>query len=740
MKDLPTLLDEYLATRRALGAALVDAEHMLRSFLAFLRQHAAVRITTQLALQWATEPSQAQPAWHARRLGTVRAFARYASAEDPRHEVPPEVSVRASRERWAIEGSGGGGKKVFQNTGHAICVDGRLWSMQSAAQREVTGSGAGASGQGEPGQPFAAQVVDLKWRANYWRSQHARAKERIAAAQAQGKRTQQELAEARRQMRGLQQQVQALERENAGLRQEVEGLQRENRQLRQTPFRKRSEKGEGRGRDGGAGGQSEPEAGRSAGGKRRRGGQPGGVAHPRADHSGLEVLEEVHEPEAGSCRCPDCGLPYRRNGEERHERIEIEVQGHTRRIRRPRYRAACACARRQGKAVPEVIAPLPPTLFRGTSYGLSVWVGLLIQVYWQRRPVRAFEREWADCGVRLPAGTMLGHVGDFLTWFEPLETAVEAHQQQALFVHGDETSWVVHVWGETGGNPRGWLWVCVSADAVRFRVDRSRSAEAAAKLFGRLGLAGAMVLVCDRYSAYVRLAREHAGQFVLAICWVHVRRDYWQVGRSRPDLQEWTDGMVERIGTLYRLNAERLAAWDPQRPLEGQSPEFQAAHTRLQEELDALFAWAQRELDALTAASQKAPPPSAPDPRRKPLQSMLKHRAGLEVFLARPGVPLDNNVAERALRRPVIGRKLSFGSHSEDGAALQALLLSVFATLDMAGVNLWRWLEEFLGECAAIGRQAVVADPQAWLPWGMSAERLAALQAPRGRALDGPAP
>ena len=51
MKDLPTLLDEYLATRRALGAALADAEHMPRSFLAFLRQHAAVCISTQLALQ-----------------------------------------------------------------------------------------------------------------------------------------------------------------------------------------------------------------------------------------------------------------------------------------------------------------------------------------------------------------------------------------------------------------------------------------------------------------------------------------------------------------------------------------------------------------------------------------------------------------------------------------------------------------------------------------------------------------
>ena len=100
----------------------------------------------------------------------------------------------------------------------------------------------------------------------------------------------------------------------------------------------------------------------------------------------------------------------------------------------------------------------------------------------------------------------------------------------------------------------------------------------------------------------------------------------------------------------------------------------------------------------------------------------------------------DNNAAERALRRPVIGRKLSFGSHSEDGAALQGVLLSVFATLDRAGINLWRWLEQFLGECALIGRQAVVADPRAWLPWGMSGERLASLQVPRARARDGPAP
>ena len=264
--------------------------------------------------------------------------------------------------------------------------------MQSAAQREATGSGAGASEQKERGRRFRADLVDLKRQAHYWRSQHARAKERSAAWQAKWKATQQELAAALQKLRGLRQQVQALQQENEGLRQE-------NKQLLQSPFKKRSEKSKSQGQDGSEGGQegqSEPGAGRGETRKRRRGGQPGAVAHPRVEHSGLGVREELREPEAGRCQCPDCGRPYSRNGEEVSERIEVEVQGYVRRIRRPRYRAACECARQQGKAAAEVIAPLQPALFRGTSYGLSVWLTLLIQVYWQRRPVRAFEREWCS--------------------------------------------------------------------------------------------------------------------------------------------------------------------------------------------------------------------------------------------------------------------------------------------------------------------------------------------------------
>ena len=579
--------------------------------------------------------------------------------------------------------------------------------------------------------------------AKVWRYWHGKAQERAAWWQAQyegkcAEPTARKLAEAEREVGKQRRRIADLERRVELLEQEKAGVEQRNRDLLRKPFGTRSET---RGRCNGRGAESGPGGGSGGEGeaRRKRGGQPGSVAHGRLERSGLAVREEVWEPEAASCRCPECGREYARNGEEVSERIEIEVSGYVRRIRRPRRKAVCACAARRGAPAPQVIAPLEPTLFRGSPYGVSVWTVFLLQVYWQRHPARAFEREWSEFGVRLAVGTLLGHARALRTWFEPLERAIAERQAQAPLVHGDETSWVIHVRGEEGKNPRCWLWACLSADAVRLRIEPSRSALAAASVFGGIGRRGRAVLVCDRYPAYTKLARTQRGQFQLAWCWAHMRRDFWAVARARPDLQGWTDGVLEEIGSLYRLNQERLAAWDGQRPLADQSAAFQAAHKRLEEALSALFERARQELQALSATGGEEGQAQRrkPDPRQGPLQSLLKHRAGLEVFVGKPLVPLDNNPVERALRRPVVGRKLSYGSHSEGGAALQGLLLSVFGTLSMAGVDLQRWLRAYLRECAAIGPRAAPLDPRSWLPWGLPAERARALRAASDR---GPAP
>lgn len=88
MNSLCDALEEYLALRRALGFKLLLSGRLLQRFVDFAEHEGATFITAELATRWATQPTQAQPAQWANRLGMVRGLARYRLATDPRTEVP----------------------------------------------------------------------------------------------------------------------------------------------------------------------------------------------------------------------------------------------------------------------------------------------------------------------------------------------------------------------------------------------------------------------------------------------------------------------------------------------------------------------------------------------------------------------------------------------------------------------------------------------------------------------------
>ena len=99
------------------------------------------------------------------------------------------------------------------------------------------------------------------------------------------------------------------------------------------------------------------------------------------------------------------------------------------------------------------------------------------------------------------------------------------------------------------------------------------------------------------------------------------------------------------------------------------------------------------------------------------------------MFADRPRVPLDNNLAERLLRGPAIGRRLSFGSDSATGARLTALLYSVIGTLNRNRIDVLRWLQNWLAACADHGGRPP-DDLAPWLPWSMDETRRRELAAP----------
>ena len=445
--------------------------------------------------------------------------------------------------------------------------------------------------------------------------------------------------------------------------------------------------------------------------ERRRGHQPGAPGHGRTPRPALEKRTEEHNPPSDARVCAGCGKAYVANGAHVSTLVEIHVAAHKRVIRRPRWRRSCECA-----ASPlEVSAPPAPRLFVDTPYGISFWARFLFERYGCFRPLERVAAWLSDQGLPVSPGTLADSVHRFAALFEPVAQAILTHQNGAAVRHGDETGWRVQSLREQGRSSRAWLWTSVSADAVYFHIDPSRNAEVARTLFG--GGAGKVFLVCDRLSTYKKMARELGGAVVLCWCWSHQRRDFIDCAAGQEELTRWRREWIERIAAIYRLNDSRLVHYDPGRSR--QSEAFIAAQAELKAAVDALFAGAERELIALPAEAREA----------RALRSLVNHRQGLCVFVEHPQVPMDNNAAERALREPVIGRRLSFGSDSESGARFTAQMYSVLGTLARNGVNALRWLEAWLRECAANGGRPP-QDLSPWLPWSMSEERRRALSEP----------
>ncbi len=80
---------DYLSLRRGVGYKLDTVEPLLRSFVTFAEQADAVTVTTELAIRWASQPTDVSPIWLAHRLSVVRGFARWLQTIDPATEIPP---------------------------------------------------------------------------------------------------------------------------------------------------------------------------------------------------------------------------------------------------------------------------------------------------------------------------------------------------------------------------------------------------------------------------------------------------------------------------------------------------------------------------------------------------------------------------------------------------------------------------------------------------------------------------
>jgi integrase len=103
MTGLRRAAEDYLAMRRALGFKLTTQAAQLMSFVDYCESRGSDRITSELALQWATttRSGSSHDGYLARRLMTVRIFARRYQTLDHDSEIPPEDALPHHRCRIA---------------------------------------------------------------------------------------------------------------------------------------------------------------------------------------------------------------------------------------------------------------------------------------------------------------------------------------------------------------------------------------------------------------------------------------------------------------------------------------------------------------------------------------------------------------------------------------------------------------------------------------------------------------
>jgi hypothetical protein len=138
----------------------------------------------------------------------------------------------------------------------------------------------------------------------------------------------------------------------------------------------------------------------------------------------------------------------------------------------------------------------------------------------------------------------------------------------------------------------------------------------------------------------------------------------------------------------------------------GMSPEerlrfHQAESARV---MDKLYDWLNEQIE------EKEVEPNSP--LGEAINYMLRRWKKLTLFLEIPGAPLDNNVAERALKKAILFRKNSLFYKTLNGAHTGDVLISLIYTCQLAGVNPFDYLNELQRH-----RNEVAANPSEWMPW-----------------------
>ena len=395
--------------------------------------------------------------------------------------------------------------------------------------------------------------------------------------------------------------------------------------------------------------------------------------------------------------------------EESEQLAVIPRQPYVIRFKRAKYapRNADVAGAEQGVRVAPRPQQILPKAIGHSSLIADVVVGKFVDALPLYRQEKIFARE----GIELSRQTMAGWMIALDEKLTPLMAAMKALLYQGPVLHIDETR--LQVLQEPGreATQQSFMWVYrggpPNQPVIWFQYAETRSGTVPREFLFPGGVAPrdcdppGLYLLTDGYSGYSALALETAIRGHAA-CWAHVRRKFLEAAEGRRNTAA-AHQMVALIGQLYAV----------ERTLGDCSPDERKAarEQRSKPILEKIKSW----LDA--KVTQVLP--------KGLLGKAIGYALGLwpqlTTFLEDGHIPLDNNLAENAIRPFVVGRKGWLFSGSPRGAQASATLYSLVESAKANGLEPRAYLN-FLFERLPTAHTPAAID--ALLPQHLTAEDL----------------
>jgi transposase len=308
---------------------------------------------------------------------------------------------------------------------------------------------------------------------------------------------------------------------------------------------------------------------------------------------------------------------------------------------------------------------------------------VLVAKYADHAPLYRQAQIYARQGITLDRSTLADWVGRAAFALRPVHARLLEQLKQSTKLFADETTAPVLDPGR-GRVKKGQLWTYARDErpwvgrappgvAYVYAPDR-KHARPAEHLAGFSG-----ILQVDGYGAYAELAQR--GDVVLAFCWSHVRRNFYEIQAKTP-APIATEALV-RIAPLYAIeaNIRGLSANDRR----------QARQQRTKPLIDALRLWLEAQLATVSGKSTIA----------EAIRYALSRWDGLTRFLDDGRIEIDSNVVERAIRPIALGRKNHLFAGSDGGGEHWAVIAPLIETCKMNAVNPQAYLRDVLAKIVA---------------------------------------